>query len=198
MTVRSARPLARAFFKGSTEKVARALLGTRLVHAAPAGRAVGRIVEVEAYLATGDRASHSASGPTERNAAMFLAPGHAYVYLIYGVHHCFNVVTARAGVGEAVLVRALEPLEGLELMRERRGSLRARDLCSGPGKLVQAMGITRADDGRDLTAGALHLLPPEPGWRGGRVVASRRVGITKAADRELRFSLASSPWRSRA
>ncbi|TDJ72933.1 MAG: DNA-3-methyladenine glycosylase [Planctomycetota bacterium] len=197
MSVRAGRPLERAFFRGDTQSVAEKLLGARLVHTALEGTTIGRIVEVEAYLAEDDPASHSARGPTDRNASMFLAPGHAYVYLIYGLHHCFNVVTARAGAGAAVLIRALEPLAGLELMMERRGALRPRDLCSGPGKLAQAMGLTRAHDGRDLTSGAIHLLPPEPGWRGGPVAASRRVGISKAAERELRYSLASCPWSSR-
>jgi DNA-3-methyladenine glycosylase len=197
MTVRVARPLPRAFFRAETTAVARALLGARLVHENRGSRAVGRIVETEAYLAQGDPASHSANGRTARNASMFLAPGHAYIYLIYGVHHCFNVVTAKTGVGEAVLIRALEPLEGLGGMRERRGTERPRDLCSGPGKLVQALGLTRGDDGCDLTSGAIHILPAEPGWSGGRISTSARIGISKAKERRLRFSLAGCSWTSR-
>lgn len=190
-------PLGRGFFQGPTVEVARRLLGVRLVHETRLGRTVGRIVETEAYLAQGDAASHSACGPTARNGSMFLAPGHAYVYLIYGVHLCFNVVTSAAGTGEAVLIRALEPIEGLECMSRRRGVARPRDLCSGPGKLTEAMGIRAQDDGRDLTRGGLCLLPGEPVPE-ERVRTGPRVGISRALDRELRFWVGQSRWVSRA
>ena len=181
----------------STPEIAELLLGWHLVLDAPRSeRLVGRIVETEAYLAEGDAASHSAPGPTTRNRAMFLAPGHVYVYLIYGVHHCLNVVTARAGVGEAVLVRALEPLAGQDTMRARRRThLQDRDLCRGPGRLCQAFGLTREHDGLDLRAGPLRLLPPPRGaTRTERIVVGARVGITKAADLQLRFREADSRW----
>ena len=193
--MRTARAHARALFEGDTLAVARRLIGARLVHENAEGRTAGRIVETEAYLA-GDPASHSFSGPSERNASMFLAPGHAYVYLIYGVHLCFNVVTAPRGVGEAVLVRALEPLEGLELMAARRGREAKRELCNGPAKLVQAMGFDREADGTDLTRGSLRLLPPEPGFE-ARLDAGPRIGVTQAAEKPFRFTLRGCGWVSR-
>lgn len=190
----AARALAR-LLRAPTPEVARALLGWRIVrkHERRRGLVVGRIVETEAYLAVDDAASHSAMGPTERNRAMFLAPGHAYVYLVYGLHHCLNVVTAPEGVGEAVLVRALEPVAGLATMRARRGpGVADRDLCRGPGRLCQAFGLTRDHDGLHLGRGGLRLLPPEPGAPIVEAVVGPRVGITKAADLPLRFRAAGS------
>jgi len=180
----------------STPEVAAALVGWRLVLDAVRGEGLaGRIVETEAYLAEGDAASHSAPGPTARNRAMFRAPGHVYVYLIYGVHHCLNVVTGREGVGEAVLLRALEPLAGQGTMRARRGAdVVDRDLCRGPGRLCQAFGLTREHDGLDLRAGPLRLLPPLPGDTHPELLVGPRVGITKSADLPLRFREAGSRW----
>jgi DNA-3-methyladenine glycosylase len=179
-----------------TPDVAASLIGWHLVHAAPGSeRLVGRIVETEAYLAEGDLASHSAPGPTARNGAMFLAPGHVYVYLIYGMHHCLNVVTARAGIGEAVLVRALEPLAGQGTMRARRGAdVPDRDLCRGPGRLCRAFGLTRAHDGLDLRSGPLRLVPPQRRDNRPERLVGPRVGITKSADLMLRFREADSRW----
>ena len=159
------RPVAAAFLRGGASTVARRLIGARLVHHSPQGLTVGRILETEAYLSSGDPACHAHRGRTARNASMFLAAGHAYVYLIYGVHQCFNVVTGPEGTGEAVLVHALEPLAGLQLMRARRGVLRDRDLCSGPGKLARAMGLGPEQDGASLRQGTLLLCPPERDWR---------------------------------
>lgn len=189
-----------AFFEGETVEVARALLGAYLVHdtggeSGLAGRSLGRIVETEAYLSVRDDASHSARGPGVRNASMFLGPGHAYVYRIYGVHWCFNVVTAARGVGEAVLVRALEPLEGFACMRRRRGRERELEWCRGPGRLTQALGIRGAHDGLDLTRGALAL--HDPGSASPPVSRGRRVGITRSADRLLRFAVRGERWVSR-
>lgn len=181
----------------STEAAARSLIGAVLVHQSVDGLAAGRVVETEAYLATDDPASHSRRGPTARNASMFGAPGRAYVYLCYGIHRCFNVVTAREGVGEAVLVRALEPLDGLDLMRARRRGAPDRDLCRGPGNLCVALGIDLAHDGFDLTTGAVRLWMPRSPARDEDVVVGPRVGITRAADRPLRFVLRGSPWISR-
>lgn len=181
--------------RGSTVQVARRLLGAVLVHDTPEGRAAGRIVETEAYLAEGDEASHSRMGPTERNASMFLAAGHAYVYRIYGLHHCFNVVTGPEGRGEAVLVRALEPLEGLELMRERRGRGKDRELCNGPAKLASALGIGPAQDGADLLSGDLRL--DGTTRRRTPVEVGARVGITRDTDLPLRFRVRGSRWVSR-
>jgi DNA-3-methyladenine glycosylase len=181
----------RAFFERPTVELARALIGCVLVHETRAGRCSGRIVETEAYL-RGDPASHAFRGRTARNAVMFGPPGHAYVYLVYGMHLCFNVTSAPEGIGEAVLVRALEPLEGLAAMQRRRQS--ARELCRGPGRLTQALAITRAHDGADLARGALRI---EQGAAPGRIVAGPRVGISVATRRALRFRIADSPWVSR-
>ena len=183
-----------SLYAGPTIAVARRLLGAVLVHTTEEGRVAGRIVETEAFLAADDGASHSRMGPTDRNRSMFLAAGRAYVYRIYGVHHCFNVVTGARGKGEAVLVRALEPLEGLELMAARRGRERLRDLCSGPGKLVQAMGIEPAQDGV-LLEGALSITPRER--RPGPIAVGPRIGITRSPEAPLRFVVARSPWCSR-
>jgi DNA-3-methyladenine glycosylase len=188
------RRLPRSFFEAPTELLARELLGRVLVRREPGGLVAGRIVETEAYLADKDPASHSHRGETERNRSMFGRPGTAYVYLIYGMHHCLNVVSAEEGRGEAVLIRALEPLEGQERMRERRGGVADRDLCRGPGRLAQALGLTREHDGLDLCRGELGL------WSGGAerpaVVATPRVGIRLAAELPLRFVVAGSRWAS--
>jgi len=180
-----------------TIAVARELLGAVLEHVTPDGVVAGRIVETEAYLAAGDPASHSHRGRTDRNDSMFGPPGRAYVYLCYGVHRCFNVVTAPAGTGEAVLVRALEPLEGLELMRSRRGVARDRDLCSGPGKLCAALGIELAHDGVDLARSALRLWWPRSRAGYALLTAGPRIGIRHAAELPLRFALRDSAWTSR-
>lgn len=186
--------LGEEFFVRPTVDVARALLGQVLVREDAEGRVAGRIVESEAYLAEGDAASHSHRGRTQRNASMFAAPGTAYVYLIYGVHHCLNVVTASEGVGEAVLLRALEPLEGLERMAARRGRSRPRELCSGPGKLAAAFGLTREHDGLRFNAGELRLLHGRPVTE---VEVGPRVGLGQAKELPLRFREAGSPWVSR-
>jgi len=190
------RPVAAALLRGGARTVARRLIGARLVHHSPQGLTVGRILETEAYLSSDDPACHAHRGRTARNASMFLPTGHAYVYLIYGVHQCFNVVTGPEGVGQAVLVRALEPLEGLELMRARRGVTRNRDLCSGPGKLACAMGLGPEQDGASLREGALLLCPPERNWSGPTIDVGPRVGITKAADLPLRFRARDTNWCS--
>lgn len=190
-----------------TEQAARNLLGWVLRHETPEGVVAGRIVETEAYLRH-DPACHASRGKTPRNATMFGPAGHAYVYLIYGVYHCFNVVTAPEGVGEAVLVRALEPLEGLDLMALRHERLRKKSptdsakLCNGPGKLADALGITRDHNGLFLQEGLLQLRSPQshPGWqesRRKRIVTATRIGIREAADWPLRFYLGDSECVSR-
>jgi len=188
------RALARAFYRPSAEVVAPALLGHWLIRRTAQGLCGGRIVETEAYL-VGDPACHGAPGPTARNRVMFGAPGHSYVYFIYGNHYCVNAVCRPAGVAEAVLIRAVEAELGGELMRRRRAAKTARDLTNGPAKLCEAMGIDRRLDGVDLcdvnTALFIARNPAVARFRRerGPVVTTRRIGLTKAAHLPLRFYL---------
>ena len=194
-----ARVVAQKFFSGTTVEVAQALLGTCLVHDSSDGIVAGRIVETEAYLCQDDAACHAARGKTARNAVMFGPPGYAYVYFVYGMHYCFNVVTAKEGIGEAVLIRALEPLEGLPIMEQRRKTTVLKNLCNGPGKLVQALGITREHNGFALTKKPLTLHPRDSfgGSEAIEIEVSKRIGITVAADLPLRFSVKGNPFVSR-
>jgi DNA-3-methyladenine glycosylase len=157
----------------------------------------GRIVETEAYLGYDDPASHGyLHRRNARNNALFGPPGLWYVYLSYGMHWCANLVCQRPGLASAVLLRALEPLAGWETMRRRRGDVSDRELCSGPGKLCQALGITRDLDGARMRQSPVIVRPPRA-WEESRIAVSPRIGITKAADWPLRFYLAGSPWTSR-
>ncbi len=149
--------LPRSFYNRPTEQVARDLLGKLIVHRVGRQTLAGHIVECEAYLGGGDQAAHSYAGLTPRTKVIFGPPGHAYVYFVYGVHHCLNLIAQPDGTPGCVLIRALEPVEGLDEMRRRRPKAkRSRDLASGPGKLTQALGITLGHYGVDVTRGALH------------------------------------------
>lgn len=185
--------LPRAFYDRPTGEVARDLLGKILVH----GPTAGIIVETEAYLGADDLAAHSARGVTDRTRVIFGPPGHAYVYFIYGMYECLNLICEPDGVPGCVLIRALEPLAGVELMRERRPAARkSEDLASGPGKLTLAMGITRAQNGADVTRGALVVRrPADP--RPFDVAVSPRIGITKCAELPLRFHIRGNRFVSR-
>ena len=182
--------LRRDFFARSVHEVAPDLIGVTLL----VDGVGGRIVEVEAYDQE-DPASHGYRGRTARNQAMFGPPGHAYVYRSYGIHWCLNLVCGNEGVAEAVLVRALEPTIGLDEQRRRRGVEDVRALCSGPGKLCQALGITREHDGLPLDAPPFRL---EPRREAPEIVTGPRVGITRATELSWRYALAGSPFVSRA
>ncbi len=198
-------PLPQAFFEGATLDVARALIGKTLARKTARGLTAGIIVEVEAYAGAMDPASHAYRALTPRNRSMFGPPGRAYVYLSYGMHCCINIVTEREGEAAAVLVRALEPAYGLALMRERRGaSIGDRDLCRGPGRLCQALDITREQDGADLTVGpgmdgvedGLWVAETGDWAMDAPIAASPRIGITRAVDWPWRFYVAGNRYVS--
>lgn len=191
-------PLPASFFARPAAEVAPDLLG-RLIHSTVGGtgaETLGRIVEVEAYLGAADPASHAAEriGRTARNETMFGRPGTLYVYLSYGIHWCMNAVTDREEHAGAVLIRAVEPLAGLDTMRARRGT-KDRDLLRGPGRLCQALGVTRDLDGHRLQEPPLTFHPGEP-LAPADIVAGPRIGISKAVDWPLRFFERGSPWVS--
>ena len=189
--------LKRTFFEGAPERVAPRLLGKLLVHRTAAGVLAGRIVEVEAYLgphdATPDPAAHSHRGPTPRNEVLFGPPGHAYVYFIYGRYYCMNFSCEKEGLGGGILLRALEPVTGMTQMARRRGlppDAAPCDLTGGPGRLCEAMGITRkAQNGLDLVDPRSPLQVRDDGFRVTRALATRRIGIRQAVELPLRFSL---------
>lgn len=173
-----ARRLPRDFYARDTLAVARDLLGQRLVRVLGGDRLCGRIVEVEAYIGEQDQASHARCGLTRRNAPMYGPPGCAYVYLVYGMHHCLNVVTEREGYPAAVLIRALEPLEGIEAMRSRRNGRPDRHLTSGPACLCQALEVDRRFDGADLCVpGALLFLEEDRPVPAEDVATGPRIGV---------------------
>jgi DNA-3-methyladenine glycosylase len=180
-----------AFFDRSVHLVARELIGCRLFYKGCGGT----IVETESYERD-DPACHAYAGLTKRTETLFGPPGRAYVYLSYGIHSLLNAVAEPEGDAAAVLIRALEPTAGLEQMTTRRGERPPAELCSGPGKLTEALGVGLNDNGADLSADPFLLLSPEPSWS-GRIVTGPRVGITKAVERPWRFSLAGSRFVSR-
>jgi DNA-3-methyladenine glycosylase len=184
----------RAFYERGVVEVAQDLVGCVLRH----GETAGVIVETEAYHES-EPACHAHVGLTGRTHILFGPPARAYVYRSYGIHALFNAVTEAEGVGAAVLIRALEPLEGLDLMRRRRGVSRTEDLCDGPGKLTQALDIELDLNGSDLLSGPIAIEPPRPGWEAPELLVGPRIGITKAAELPWRFCAAGSrsvsrPW----
>ena len=174
--------LSREFYEGSALEVAKKLLGKQLVHHTPAGVTSGKIIEVEAYMGTEDAAAHSYKGLRGgRTEVMFGPGGFAYVYLIYGMYNCFNIVANAAEVPQAVLIRALEPVEGIELMKGRRKTDVFKNLCSGPGKLCSAMDISRAQNGADLCGDSLFVLDVKKIPK-SNILATPRINIDYAGE----------------
>jgi DNA-3-methyladenine glycosylase len=194
--------LPRSFYNRDPRKVSRELLGKVLVRRDRKKLLAGRIVEVEAYLGEDDPAAHSAAGRTARNAVLFGPPGFAYVYFIYGNHYCLNVSCQPDGIAGGILFRALEPLEGIQEMARLRevamnGPRDLRKLTSGPGRLADAFGITRQrDNEKDLTNASSDLFIAEDGYRPDRILVTPRIGISKAAERPLRYIIAGNSFVS--
>ena len=199
---RQPNPPPRSFFARNPRRVARDLLGKLLIRSDDETYFSARIVEVEAYLGKNDPAAHAAAGNTPRNSVLFGPPGHAYVYFIYGNHYCLNVSCETVGKAGSVLIRALEPLEGIPEMAKARGIVLTtprdlRKLTAGPGRLAQAFSITRSrDNGRDLTSRASGLWIADDGFRASKIAITPRIGITKAAAHPLRYILANNPFVS--
>ncbi len=208
------RPIGRAsllkpeFFNRDPRRVARALLGKLIIRQTPTSILAGRIVETEAYLGAGDAAAHSAAGKTARNAVLFGPPGHAYVYFIYGNHYCLNVSCLPEGVAGGVLFRALEPVAGIQQMAKARGidlpekpELRKisvlKKISSGPGRMSEALGVTRVrDNDKSLVSARSDLRIVDDSYRVRRVTVSPRIGIVKAADYPWRYFIAGNPFVS--
>jgi DNA-3-methyladenine glycosylase len=190
------------FFDHDPRRVARALLGKLLIRKTPRGRLAGRIVETEAYLGEGDAAAHAAAGKTARNAVLFGPPGYAYVYFIYGNHYCLNASCLPDGVAGGVLFRALEPVAGIEEMAAARGMVVRREsdlrkIASGPGRMAEAMGVTRErDNGKSLASTRSDLRIGDDGYRVRRVIVTPRIGIVKSAAKPLRYLIAGNPFVS--
>jgi DNA-3-methyladenine glycosylase len=191
--IANTKPLPRDFYERNTVEVAKDLLGCYIVHYTEYGIVAGMIVETEAYLQN-DPACHASRGMTTRNRVMFGPPGHAYVYFIYGMYYCFNAVTNSCGIGEAVLIRALEPVCGISFMQKQRNKQKLIDLCSGPAKLVQAMGISKAHNGTDLTLPPLCIYPKH---HSVNIVTTTRIGIKKGAELPLRFYIKDNKFVSK-
>jgi DNA-3-methyladenine glycosylase len=198
--------LPRAFFNRDPREVSRELLGKLIVRKAGRNILAGRIVEVEAYLGADDAAAHAAAGRTPRNSVLFGPPGHAYVYFIYGVHYCLNISCMPEGEAGCVLIRALEPVSGIAQMAAARGLENVdltshrdlRKLLSGPGKLCEALSITRPrDNAKDLLSPRSDLQVRNDRFQPGKVVASPRIGISKSAEMPLRYFIEGNPFVSR-
>lgn len=187
--------LSKSFFEDKTvEELANYLLGCELVHKTPEGTTAGIIVETESYHET-DEASHSHKYRSKRNEIMFGPPGYAYVYFTYGMHWCFNVVAEEEGVGAGVLIRALEPTQGIELMINRRNKPNVHELCNGPAKLTQALSIDKEDYGKPLYEGELYIT--ESKLKDFRIAFGPRIGISKAQEKPWRFWIEDNPFVSR-
>jgi DNA-3-methyladenine glycosylase len=184
------RKLLRSFYNRPTLEVARELLGKIICYRTEKGELQARIVEVEAYIGEDDPACHAAPGPTRRNQVMYGKPGFSYIYFIYGMYHCFNIVTEREGYPAAVLLRAAEPCAGLEIMHENSPRCRRSTILSGPGKFCRAFGLTTQQSGLDLCGSELFL--KDEGTRSGEIIVSPRIGIRKGTDLPFRFYLADS------
>lgn len=202
--IRPVSAISDEFFAGATIDVAKRLIGAMLYRRLPQREAdagevlAGRIVETEAYLPLVDPSCHGYRGPTGRNSVLFGRPGFAYVYLIYGIHFCLNVTTEPAGIGAAVLIRALQPTQGIDPMRKRRGQAVPADaLACGPGNVCKALAIDLRDNGADLRGGDLRIVPPPKTQQ--HIAVSSRIGLTLAKDWPLRFydpdSVCVSPFR---
>jgi len=203
---RKAQLLRRAFFNRDPRTVARELLGKLIVRREGRRQIAGRVVEVEAYLGAGDLAAHAAAGHTARNAVLWGPSGHAYVYFIYGVHYCLNISCLPDGDAGCVLIRALEPVSGIDDMAKARGLAdvdltsrrELRKLASGPGKLCEALGITRPrDNAKDMLSPASDLQVMSDGFRVDEVAVTQRIGITKSAELPLRYVIAGNDFLSR-
>jgi DNA-3-methyladenine glycosylase len=204
--MRDAKLMRRAFFNRDPRKVARELLGKLIVRKEGRKQLAGRIVEVEAYLGADDLAAHAAAGQTARNAVLFGPPGHAYIYFIYGVHYCLNISCLPDGIAGGVLFRALEPISGIKEMAEARGladldlaSVRdLRKIASGPGKLCEALGVTRPrDNEKDMVSPRSDLQVMEDGFRVENIAVTPRIGITKSAEMPLRYIIAGNAFVSK-
>lgn len=192
--------LGKRFFERDTVSLARSLLGAKLVTCNRGVITSGAIVEVEAYLGFNDPACHAARGRTSRTEVMFKAGGHCYVYLIYGMYHCVNVVSESEGVGCGVLIRAVEPLEGIDVMYRRRGLSKGastKDLARGPGRLCQALGITKQCLGEHFSSSSRIWLEPHIRHDKEAIAISGRIGVSQGADLPLRFFIKESAWVSR-
>jgi len=203
---RDAKLLQRSFFNRDPRIVARELLGKLIVRREDRKQLLGRIVEVEAYLGAGDLAAHAAAGNTARNSVLWGPPGHAYVYFIYGVHYCLNISCLPAGEAGCILIRALEPVSGIREMAEARGladldltsARELRKLTSGPGKLCEALGITRPrDNDKDMVSPESDLQVMSDGFRIADVAVTPRIGITKSAELPLRYVIAGNTFVSK-
>ncbi|HLK09435.1 MAG TPA: DNA-3-methyladenine glycosylase [Candidatus Angelobacter sp.] len=202
---RDAKLLRRTFFNRDPRVVARELLGKLILRREGGKQLAGRIVEVEAYLGAGDLAAHAAAGHTARNAVLWGPPGHAYVYFIYGVHYCLNISCLPTGEAGCILIRALEPVSGIADMAQARGLADLdltsprdlRKLASGPGKLCEALGITRPrDNAKDMLSPKSDLQVMSDGFRVQEVAVTERIGITKAAELPLRYVIAGNTFLS--